>query len=316
MSFVRSERKCIEILRLLKDYPEPVGAKRLSEFMGEHGFTLTDRAVQYYLSYLDEMGFTRKVGNRGRVLTSAGISETERALVDERIGFIISKLEKLAFKSNFNPETGTGNVAYNLSFVPNEQVDSVSKAFDEVIKEKFSFFSSYKIIDNDPRIPQGQSGIITLCSITMDSVLQKSGIPIKVAFGGTIGIENYKPTGFVDLIGYKGTTVDPLLLFINAGMTSIGSVLKTGKGTVLANVREVPDTAEDTINEISSSMRRSGFIFPVTMGKGVLNVRPDPYRTSIVAYSGMNLIANAIEKGLSIKTEIGAGIIPYSSFDL
>lgn len=316
MSFIKSERKCIEILRLLKEYQEPVGAKRLSELMGEHGFALTDRAVQYYLSYLDEMGFTRKVGNRGRVLTSAGISETERALVDERIGFIISKLEKLAFKSNFNPETGTGNVAYNLSFVPHEQLDSVSKAFDEAIKGKISFFSSYKVIDNDPRIPQGHSGIITVCSITMDGVLQKCGIPVKMAFGGTVEIKNNKPTGFTDLIGYKGTTVDPLLLFINAGMTSIGSALKTGNGTVLANVREIPDTAADLINDIASSMRRSGFLFPVAMGTGILNVRPDPYRTSIVAYSGMNLIGYAIEKGFNLKTEIGAGNISYSSFDL
>ncbi|MBP5083487.1 MAG: hypothetical protein J6104_04565, partial [Methanomicrobium sp.] len=50
MSFIRSERKCVEILRILKEHQEPIGAKRLSELMSEHGFTLTDRAVQYYLS--------------------------------------------------------------------------------------------------------------------------------------------------------------------------------------------------------------------------------------------------------------------------
>ncbi|MBN2733887.1 MAG: DUF128 domain-containing protein [Methanomicrobiaceae archaeon] len=316
MSFIRSERKCIEILRLLKEYQEPVGAKRLSELMGEHGFALTDRAVQYYLSYLDDAGFTRKVGNQGRVLTPAGISETERALVDERIGFIISKLERLAFKSNFNPETCTGNVAYNLSFIPHEQLDLVTKEFDEVIKGGISFFSSYKIIDNDPRIPTGHSGIITVCSITMDGVLQKFGIPVKMAFGGTIGIKEYKPVGFNDLIGYKGTTIDPLLLFINAGMTSIDSALKTGNGTVLANVREVPDTVVESVNDIAASMKKSGFLFPVAMGTGILNVRPNPFRTSIVAYSGMNLIGHAVEKGFTLKTEIGAGNIPYSSFDL
>ncbi|WOF16184.1 DUF128 domain-containing protein [Methanoplanus sp. FWC-SCC4] len=316
MSFVRSERKCIEILRLLKEYQEPLGAKRLSELMAEHGFTLTDRAVQYYLSYLDDMGFTRKVGNRGRVLTTAGISETERALVDERIGFIISKLEKLAFKSTFNPETGTGNVAYNLSYVPYDQVELVSKAFDEVIDAGLAFFSSYKIVDNDPRVPAGHSGFMTVCSITMDGVLQRKGIPVKMAFGGIVGLNNSKPLGFHDLIGYRGTTVDPLLLFINAGLTSIGKAAKTGNGTVLANVREVPDAAKDSVEVIASKMREMGFKFPVTMGTGVLNVRPDPYRTSIVSYSGMNLIGNAYEKGYSIKTEIGAGNIPYSVFDL
>jgi len=31
-----------------------MGAKRLSELMAERGFVLSDRAVQYYLRYLDE----------------------------------------------------------------------------------------------------------------------------------------------------------------------------------------------------------------------------------------------------------------------
>ncbi|MBP2132521.1 repressor of nif and glnA expression [Methanomicrobium sp. W14] len=315
MSFVRSERKCIEILRILKDHQEPVGAKRLSELMAEHGFTLTDRAVQYYLSYLDNVGFTRKIGNRGRVLTSAGVSETERALVDERIGFVISKLERLAFRSNFDPETGKGNVAYNMSYVPEEQTEVITDIFDEAIKGGICFFSAYKVIDDDPRIPRGHRGIITVCSITMDGVFQKNGIPVKMAFGGTIKIEKNQPAGFTDLIGYKGTSVDPLMLFVNAGMTSIGSVLKNGNGIALANVREVPDTAVDSASEIAKSMREAGFLFPLKMGTGILNVRPDPYRTSIVAYSGLNLIGYAFEKGFRLKTEIGAGNIPFSGFE-
>ena len=68
---IRTERKYIEILRILKEHREPMGAKRLSELMAEHGFVLSDRAVQYYLRYLDEMGFTEKVGNLGRILTGS-----------------------------------------------------------------------------------------------------------------------------------------------------------------------------------------------------------------------------------------------------
>ncbi|MGA7627705.1 MAG: winged-helix domain-containing protein, partial [Methanoregula sp.] len=112
---IRTERKYIEILRILKEHHEPVGAKRLSELMAERGFVLSDRAVQYYLSYLDSMGFTEKVGNQGRILTPAGFQETDNALVDDRIGFIISKLERLAYRSTFDPASGTGDVAYNLS---------------------------------------------------------------------------------------------------------------------------------------------------------------------------------------------------------
>ncbi|HZD43804.1 MAG TPA: winged-helix domain-containing protein, partial [Methanomicrobiales archaeon] len=115
MVFIPSERKCLEILRILKEQREPMGAKRLSELMAEHGFVLSDRAVQYYLRYLDDRGFTQKVGNLGRVLTQNGIAETESAMVEERLGFIISKLERLAFRTTFDPETATGDVSYNLS---------------------------------------------------------------------------------------------------------------------------------------------------------------------------------------------------------
>ena len=131
MRLIPSERKYLEILRILKEHPEPVGAKRLSEILAERGFVLTDRAVQYYLRYLDETGFTRKVGNTGRILTEEGVAETESALVGERIGFIISKLEKLAFRSTFDPVTGTGDVAYNLSFVPEDEAYGVARFCDE-----------------------------------------------------------------------------------------------------------------------------------------------------------------------------------------
>ena len=43
---IRTERKYIEILRILKEHRDPVGAKRLSELMAERGFVLSDRAVQ------------------------------------------------------------------------------------------------------------------------------------------------------------------------------------------------------------------------------------------------------------------------------
>jgi repressor of nif and glnA expression len=314
MNFIRSERKCVEILRILREHQEPVGAKRLSELMAERGFVLSDRAVQYYLRYLDDMGFTHKVGNRGRILTQSGLGETERALVDERIGFIISKLERLAFRSTFNPRTGTGDVAYNLSIVRNEDIEGVSAAFDEVIGTELGFFSSYLVIDRDPRIPPGHVGFVTVCSITMDGVLQHLGIPVKMAYGGRLLLENGVATQFADLIAYRGTTVDPLQLFISAGLTRIRSAVSEGTGTVLANVREVPLSAGERIDEAVDLMRKAGFRFPVAMGTSIFNLTESPYRISIAAYSGMNLIGNAIEHGYRLKTEIGAGNIPYSQF--
>ncbi len=309
---IRTERKYIEILRILKEHNEPVGAKRLSELMADRGFMLSDRAVQYYLSYLDAMGFTEKVGNQGRMLTPIGLAETDNALVDDRIGFVISKLERLAYRSTFDPATGTGDVAYNLSIVPKESFERVIAAFDEVVKAGCGFFSSYRIIDRDPRIPSDSVGIITVCSISMDGVFQRNGIPVKMAYGGRLEIEDGTPRQFRDLIGYRGTTIDPLELFISSGLTSINAFARTRTGIALANVREVPGSAKTQVEETIRLMNDCGFVFPVTMGNQVFNLPGNPFRSSIVAFSGMNYIANCVEQGLEITTEIGAGNIPFS----
>ncbi len=309
---IRTERKYIEILRILREHQEPMGAKRLSEMMAERGFVLSDRAVQYYLSYLDTMGFTEKIGNQGRILTPAGRNETDSALVEERIGFIISKLERLAYRSTFDPVAGTGDVAYNLSIVPESSFDKAKESFDEVIRAGCGFFSSYKIIDRDPRIPPGHVGFISICSISMDGVFQRKGIPVKMAFGGRLEIEQGTPKRFRDLIGYRGTTIDPLELFISSGLTSISGFAKSRTGIALANVREVPASARDLVEETVREMNGCGFIFPVTMGNQVFNLPENPYRLSIVAFSGLNLIGCCVEHGIEIRTEIGAGNIPFS----
>lgn len=309
---IRTERKYIEILRILKEHSEPMGAKRLSELMAERGFVLSDRAVQYYLRYLDDVGFTEKVGNMGRILTPFGMEETESALVGDRIGFIISKLERLAFRSTFDPATSTGDVAYNLSIIPEERLPDATLAFDEVIAARCGFFSGYRVIDSDPRITPGNVGIMSICSITMDGVFQRSGIPVRMAYGGRLDIQHDEATRFVDLIGYRGTTIDPLQLFISAGLTSLSSLVSTGTGTGLANVREIPALAESKAREVVAQMKKAGFVFPVAMGTSVFNLVSDPYRLSIVAFSGMNFIANTFEKGIPIRTEIGAGNVPFS----
>jgi len=168
------------------------------------------------------------------------------------------------------------------------------------------------MIDQDPRIPHGHVGFITICSISMDGVFQRKGIPVRMAFGGRLEIENGTPCQFRDLIAYRGTTIDPLELFVSAGLTSISGFARSKTGILLANVREVPCAARPQIQETIDQMNACGFIFPAAMGNQVLNLPHNPYRLSIVAFSGMNYIGNAVEHGIKIKTEIGAGNIPFS----
>lgn len=233
-------------------------------------------------------------------------------MVVDRIGFIISKLERLAFRSSFDPVNASGDVAYNLTIVPDESLEAVTQVFDRVRDAGCSFFRSYNFLDRDPRIPSGHTGILTVCSITMDGVFQHHGIPVRMAYGGTIRLADKKPVDFVDLIGYQGSTTDPLQLFIDSGLTSIGSYINSGTGVLLANIRQIPGAAGEFADELIRQMQNCGFIFPLTSGSGqVFNLNTDPYRISLVSYSGMNFIGYAAEEGFRLHTEIGAGTIPF-----
>ena len=89
-------------------------------------------------------------------------------------------------------------------------------------------------------------------------------------------------------------------------------MIATGTGIALANVREGPAAAESQVRETVAQMRKSGFVFPVIMGPAPFNLPSDPYRISLVSYSGMNFVASVFEKKIPIRTEIGAGNIPFS----
>jgi repressor of nif and glnA expression len=146
----------------------------------------------------------------------------------------------------------------------------------------------------------------------MDGVFQRKGIPVKMAYGGRLEIADNKPQRFVDLIGYRGTTIDPLELFISSGLTAVSRFCRTGSGIALANVREVPSSGGSRLLETIRAMNECGFVFPVAMGNQVFNLPMNHYRLSIVAFSGLNFIGNSVEQGVELKTEIGAGNIPFS----
>src|SRR5512136_2532345 len=96
------ERKTIAILRILSQSSEPVGARIISHELGEHGIELTERAVRYHLKLMDERGFTESVGRDGRLITQLGLEELESALVSDKVGLVASKIELLAYQTDFD----------------------------------------------------------------------------------------------------------------------------------------------------------------------------------------------------------------------
>ncbi len=94
-------------------------ARRLRE---EYGIGLSERAVRYHLRLLDERGLTRKISRRdGRAITQLGLEELDNALVADKVGFVIDKIELLAYQYSFNPARRAGQIPINISLFPKER---------------------------------------------------------------------------------------------------------------------------------------------------------------------------------------------------
>ena len=86
------ERKVLAILKALRDFREPLGARVISQRLKAFGVDLGERAVRYHLKWMDERGLTELVGRDGRLITGRGIKELGDALVRDKVGFVFARI--------------------------------------------------------------------------------------------------------------------------------------------------------------------------------------------------------------------------------
>ena len=120
-----TQRKLIAILRLIHESHTPIGGRLIADRMNLRGYSIGERGVRYHLRILDERGFTTRLGYDGRVITERGISELKNALVGDRVGFIINKIERLMYDTTFDLETRQGSVIINMSIIDKDDFDKI-----------------------------------------------------------------------------------------------------------------------------------------------------------------------------------------------
>ena len=123
-----TERKVLTILKVLSDSPEALGARVIARRLKDHGIELGERAVRYHLKLMDGRGLTHLIGRDGRLITESGIEELKSALVRDKVGFAISRIELLAFRTSFDPHNRTGSVPVNVSLFPKKQFSKALQA--------------------------------------------------------------------------------------------------------------------------------------------------------------------------------------------
>jgi|AGTN01.2.fsa_nt_gi Uncharacterized protein conserved in archaea len=310
MPDAETQRKLIEILRILSESTEEMGARKIAEEMNRRGYNLGERAVRYHLRMLDERGFTKKHGYLGRVLTAQGEDELKQALVTDRLGFVSTRIKDIEFMTSFEPRTISGDVAVNICYVSKTQFEQSLSIIKRIVEAGYAISSRIKVVDEgqvilENDVPEGQVAFATVCSITIDGVLLKSGIPVNLKYGGIVQIDDGQITRFTDIIDYSGTSINPMSIFTARRMTSLLKLLEKGSGRALANVREIPITARHNAVKALESMRDvgiSGVFSDCQRVRPLYGVPIELGKCGVASYSGINPFAALGEAG--IKTRI------------
>ena len=316
------DRKVLAILKILSDSPKSLGSKVIARRLKEQGVDLSERAIRYHLNLMDERGLTHLKGQReGREITAHGKKEVTNALVKDKVGFAISRIELLAFRTTFDPQSRTGLIPVNVSLFRKDDFSKALRIMKPIFKSGLCVSDLVMIagegkVIGDLIVPEGKVGLATVCSIVVNGTLLKAGVPIDSKFGGILQMQNNLPVRFVELIHYAGSSLDPTEIFIRANMTSVAKASETGSGEILANYREVPAACRPLVEEVATRLRDAGIGGILATGKisePVCEIPIELNRVGVILIGGLNPVAAAAELGISSESHAMSTVVDYQA---
>jgi len=316
------ERKVLLILKILNENSESQGARVIARKMKERGVQLSERTVRYHLKLMDERGLTKLIGRRdGRIITGMGLDEITNARVLDKISLSISRIDVLSFQTTFDLKKRRGLVPVNISFFPQNQFKKALAVMKPVFKKKIAVSELVAVAAAGKNlgavvVPKGKIGLATVCSILINGVLLKHGIPIDSKFGGILQVRNGEPLRFVELINYSGSSLDPSEIFIRGKMTSVNEVVKKGEGKILANFREIPSLARPLVEEIIADFKKAGIggsLSIGTAGNPICQTDVDMNKVGMILVGGLNPIAAAYEEGFDVDNKAMSTVMEYEN---
>ncbi len=316
-----AERKTYSILKVLANNTRPLGSLVIARRLKDHGVDLGARAVRYHLRLTDEHGLTRLAGFRdGRQITELGMQELKQAMVKEKVGFALSRIELLTFMTTFDAEKRGGLLPVNVTFFDKRDFNRALKVMAPIFFSGFCTSSLVKVAGENERIgdltvPEGSMGLATVCSIVVNGTLLQAHVPMNSKFGGLLQMQERKPKRFVDLIHYAGCSLDPSEIFIRACMTSVSRAVKTGEGSILANFREIPGVcrpiAQDVIAKLDKA-KLNGVLAMGNISEPVCEMQMELNRVGMILMGGLNPVAAAQEAGIKLESYAMSTLLDYS----
>lgn len=312
-------RTLLSILKILAKENKIIGSKEIAKRLKMYGVNLSERTVRYHLKILDEKGLTKVFGKEGRVITEKGRQELETVSTAEKVGFIINKIESLSYLSDFNLDSMKGKIILNISYLPKNKLKKAFKALELVFNSQYSMSSRILLAEKDTEniiVPKDSVCLGTVCSVTVNAILLKHGIPVISKFGGVLEIRDGEPYRFSALISYDGTSLDPLEIFIRGKMTDVIGAIKNGYGRVLASFREIPIVCLDKVKEIYEKMKKrslGGILMFGEPNQPLLDIPVGIDRVGMIVVGGLNPIAVLEELNIKTYTSAISTLYEYAS---
>jgi len=315
----KTEKKELAILRLLEKAEGPLTSSGLMGNLQAMGYEVSERTIRHYFKELDSRGLTDNFGKKGRSITEKGVRELHDARIFDKVGFLSARIDQLTYRMNFDLARKAGTVIANISIVDGRLLRKLVPQIQKVYEIGYGMGSLVALFGpgekaGDLVVPEGMVGMGTVCSITLNGVLLGRGIPTHSSFGGLLEIRNSKPSRFVEIIKYDGTSLDPLEIFIKGGMTSALQTVETGNGRIGVGFRELPADSRDSVLKLNKKLEGAGlggFMMVGWPGQPLLEVPVNEGRVGAIVIGGLNPAATLEETGVKVGSRALAGMIEY-----
>jgi len=237
--------------------------------------------------------------------------------VHSPLKFTNHRIEEYALRVTYRPEEDAGTIIYNLSLIESHDLEFALSIIKEAHKAGITISDRILIVGpgeqvGDYAVPDGKHAVCTMCSITLDALLLRRGIPINPIGGGIVEVEGRVPRRFTSMILYRDTTLDPLEVLISQETTSILDVMRHRDGNILANIRECHMEAEPLMNTVFDELTAMGFSGILDVGVPnvpLLGVPVSPQYVGVAMVGGTNAMAAVKETGRSVVTKALKGLI-------
>ncbi len=313
-----------QILRILRDSGAGGSSREVCRQLAGMGVELSPRTVRLYLQELEDEGLVaaaRRGRSGGRNITSRGIEEIENAGTVERLGFIVARIEQLSYRMTYHPRLAPdGTVILNLTIVDVAQAVHALREMSAVFQaglgmgEYVGLFSEGEKVSGTV-IPAGCFGIGTVCSVTLNGILLRSGVPVSSEFGAVLELREGRPFRFTELITYSGTTLDPLEIFIKAGLSKVHAAAISGNGLIGASFRQFPADAMETVQEVRNDLQSRGLDGILCFGRAgdsLLDFPVHEGRIALVVGGGLNPAAAVEEAGIPTRSRALTALFPVA----